>query len=178
LDRDGTLLKERGYLSDPKRLRFYPRVFEALRYLQKAELRLVVITNQSGVGRGYFSLKTLKLIHHVFLKKLASKGVRISRVYYCPHRPNKGCSCRKPRTGLALRAARALGLDLPSCYLVGDQLIDIQLAERVKAKSVFVLTGAGRSERSRVLNKATKISRNLLTAAKWIVSDHRRRRDL
>lgn len=170
LDRDGTLIDERGYLSDPAKIYFYPSVFAALRRLQKAGFRLVILTNQSGVARGYFTLKRLQQINQRFTKLLAAKGVRIDGIYFCPHFPTAGCSCRKPQIGLALRAAKELSLDLKRAYMVGDQLGDMNMARQLNIPGVMVLTGAGRSLRVQAGTLPTKITSNIATAVKWVLS--------
>ncbi len=170
LDRDGTILNERGYLADPAKMFFYPSAFKALRRLKAAGYRLIVVTNQSGIGRGYFDLAAFQRVNRAFLKTLAAKGVRIDAVYFCPHHPTAGCSCRKPNTRLALTAARRFGLDLKGSFVVGDQAGDIHLARNIGARGVLVLTGAGRSLRPKLAPHASKVTRNLATAVNWILS--------
>jgi histidinol-phosphate phosphatase family protein len=152
LDRDGTILTERGYLLETKKMRFYPFVFSALRRLVKNGFKLVVITNQSAIGRGYLTEKKLSEIHD-----------------YCPHRPDASCRCRKPKPFLVKRAAKELSLDLSKSFIVGDQARDVELAYNSGAKGVLVLTGAGRQQRSAAKKYASHVSRNLDKASKWIV---------
>src|ERR1051325_8327952 len=121
LDRDGTILTERKYLSTPRRMFFYLSAFKGLRRLGRNGFKLVIITNQSGVARGYFTLKDLHRINFIFRERLLSRGVKISGIYFCPHHPNAGCSCRKPKPMLARRAVRELNLDLKRSYVIGDQ---------------------------------------------------------
>jgi histidinol-phosphate phosphatase family protein len=173
LDRDGTLLRERGYLSDPKKLRFYPSVFEGLKRLQKNGFKLVVITNQSGVARGYFSLATLKKINARFQLFLKKRGILIAGIYFCPHLPNAGCRCRKPKPFLALKAARQLGIDVKRSYVIGDQARDVEMARRLEAHGILVLTGAGRQYRREAIRKGSLVSKNLDTASRWILKRDR-----
>jgi len=168
LDRDGTILNERGYLGDPRQIHFYSFAFEALRKLRQAGYKLVVITNQSGIGRGYFSEATLKKVHQRFLALLKKKGVRIDGIYYCPHTPEAGCRCRKPKPYLVKQATKKMGLQLKTSYVIGDQARDIELAERAGARGVLVLTGAGRTTRRSKGKDAAYVATNLLSAAKWI----------
>ncbi|MCG3203488.1 MAG: D-glycero-beta-D-manno-heptose-1,7-bisphosphate 7-phosphatase [Elusimicrobia bacterium] len=170
LDRDGTLIDERGYLSDPEKIFFYPCVYEALRNLHRAGFRLVVITNQSGVGRGYFSLKQLSKINQRFKKILAKKGARVDGIYFCPHHPEAGCLCRKPGVALARRAARDLNLDLKRSFVIGDQMTDMNMSSKLNIPGVLVLTGFGRSNRLKAKGVAKKITSNISTAARWILS--------
>ena len=170
LDRDGTIINERGYLSDPDKMVFYPFVFDALRRLQRAGYKLVVLTNQSGVARGYVSLKGLAEINRRFTRAFAERGVRIDGIYFCPHFPTAGCVCRKPKPGLARRAARDLKIDLKRSFVIGDQWTDMMLSKNLGVPGLLVLTGQGRSLRRKAGPLAAKITSNLKTAARWVLS--------
>jgi histidinol-phosphate phosphatase family protein len=170
LDRDGTILNERGYLSDPNRLKFYPSAFRGLKRLQNAGYKLVVITNQSGIGRGYFTLETLSKIHLRFKQVLAQHGIRIDGIYFCPHLPENNCDCRKPKTKLIKKAVRDLDIDLRHSYLIGDQKRDVQLADNVGIPGFLILTGAGRSNRKQLIGRPKTITTNLVTASNKILS--------
>ncbi len=170
LDRDGTILNERGYLSDPQKMFFYPTVYAGLKALQKAGYLLIVVSNQSGVGRGYFSLSQLKKINAAFKKRLAAKGIRISDIYFCPHLPDAGCECRKPNPGMVRAAVKKWKIDPRESYVIGDQLRDVQLARNVGARGVLVLTGAGKYYRKRVLKNRGIVSSNLSAASRRILS--------
>jgi D-glycero-D-manno-heptose 1,7-bisphosphate phosphatase len=143
LDRDGTIVEERDYLSDPKDLRLLPGAAAALRELQRLGLGLVVITNQSGVGRGYFDESRLQSIHRRLLELLAAEGIQLDGVYFCPHTPDDDCSCRKPKTGLAGKAAVDLGFDLHTSFVIGDKASDIEMGRSCGATTVRVRTGYG-----------------------------------
>jgi histidinol-phosphate phosphatase family protein len=169
LDRDGTILTERGYLADPKKMKIYPFAFPALKRLSKAGYKLVVITNQSGVARGYLTLARLAEIHRQFRARFKSKGISIAGIYFCPHAPNAGCRCRKPSPYLVKKAARELKIDLKRSFVVGDQDRDILLARKSGAQGVLVLTGAGKSQTKGTRKQAAHVTRTLLTAADWIV---------
>ncbi|MGB9105690.1 MAG: HAD-IIIA family hydrolase, partial [Terriglobales bacterium] len=121
LDRDGTLNVEKNYLSDPAGVELMPGVGQALAALQKIGLGLVVITNQSGVGRGYLDVAQLDRIHARLRELLSAEGVVLDGIYYCPHTPQEGCACRKPSTGLIENAAADLGFDPQRCFVVGDK---------------------------------------------------------
>jgi len=170
LDRDGTLINERGYLSDPRKIVFYPGVFAALRRLRKAGYALVILTNQSGVARGYLTLEKLKAINRYFLRAFARRGVRIDGIYFCPHLPDARCACRKPKPTLALRAARDLGIDLKRSFVIGDQWTDMKLSANLGVPGVLVMTGAGRSVRRKAGPFAAKITSHLRTAVGWVLS--------
>jgi D-glycero-D-manno-heptose 1,7-bisphosphate phosphatase len=139
LDRDGVInVDRRDYVKSWAEFKFLPHVFEALRLLRKNNLRVVVVTNQSAVGRGLMSISTLRGIHEKMLRAIEAKGGRIEAIYYCPHRPDEKCNCRKPKPGLVLKAKKDLRIDLSRSYLVGDSRKDVELARSVKLRCVRV----------------------------------------
>ncbi len=170
LDRDGTILNERGYLGDPNDIVFYRNAYPALVRLSRAGFVLVIVTNQSGIARGYFTVADFKRVHARFEKMLERRGVRIAGVYFCPHGPKEGCVCRKPKTALIRRAVKDLNIDLKRSFMVGDQLRDVETARNLRIPGVMVLTGAGRSLMREGRRVATKITSNLDTASRWILS--------
>ncbi len=145
LDRDGTLIVEKHYLSDPDGVELIEGAAEALRELAVAGLGLVVVTNQSAIGRGYFDPDRLATIHRRLGDLLAAEDVRLDGIYYCPHHPDDGCACRKPRPGMVERAASELGFDPASSFVVGDAAGDICLGAAVGATTILVRTGHGQS---------------------------------
>ncbi len=143
LDRDGTINTEVNYLSHPARVVLLPGAAEGLRRLRQLGFRLVVVTNQSGIGRGYFDESQLGEIHDRLRRLLAAEGVALDGIYHCPHVPEDQCSCRKPGTEMVLRAAADLGFDPAECIMVGDKECDIELGRAVGAMTVLVRTGYG-----------------------------------
>lgn len=143
LDRDGTLIVERHYLSDPDRVELIAGAATALRTLQSMGWGLVLLTNQSGIGRGLFTAEQLDAIHERLVALLAAEGVRLTGIYVCPHRPEDGCGCRKPRPGLLERAARELGFAASQSIVVGDKPSDIEMGRRAGATTILVRTGYG-----------------------------------
>lgn len=143
LDRDGTVIEERDYLSDPAGVALLPGATEGLARLRDLGLPLVLVTNQSGVGRGYFGGDAVERVHGRLIDLLAGHGVRLSAIYSCPHAPGDGCACRKPLPGLLHRAADELNLDLARSFVIGDKPCDIQLGLAVGATTVLVRTGYG-----------------------------------
>lgn len=141
LDRDGTTNRDTGYIKSPDELQIFPGAVEAVARLKQAGARVVVVTNQSGVGRGLFSTETLGAIHARLRAVFEAGGAPFDGLYYCPHHPDAGCACRKPGTVMIERAVADLGLDLSRAYVVGDQRRDIDLARRIGAKGVLVTTG-------------------------------------
>jgi D-glycero-D-manno-heptose 1,7-bisphosphate phosphatase len=143
LDRDGTVIVERNYLSDPDQVELIPGAADALRRLAARGLGLVLVTNQSGIGRGYFDEARLAEIHQRLTGMLRKENVELDGIYVCPHHPDLACACRKPRTALALRAAEELGFDAAACFVVGDMASDVQLGRTLGATTLLVRTGHG-----------------------------------
>ncbi|HEY7317831.1 MAG TPA: HAD family hydrolase [Candidatus Binatia bacterium] len=143
LDRDGTIIVERHYLAEPGQIEFLSGAIEGLRHLLQMGLGLVVLTNQSGVGRGFFDEAQLDLIHRRFRELLNSEGIPLEGIYSCPHTPENNCSCRKPKPGLAQRAAQELGFDLRASFVIGDKPVDIELGQNLGATTFLVRTGYG-----------------------------------
>ncbi len=146
LDRDGTIAEEVGYLNHVSRFRILPHVADAIRRLNEAQLPVIVVTNQSGVGRGYFPESLVHTIHELMSQQLETAGAHLDSVYYCPHTSVDGCDCRKPKTGMLDRAAREHAIDLHRSFVVGDRHGDIELARRAGAYSILVRTGYGEGE--------------------------------
>ena len=143
LDRDGTIIVERNYLSDPVQVELLSGAPSGLNRLRELGLGLAVITNQSAIGRGYINEARLDKIHERLLEMLGEEKVLLDGIYFCPHLPEDNCECRKPKTGLIHRAARELGFDLQDCYVIGDKDCDIEMGKRVGATTFLVLTGYG-----------------------------------
>ena len=138
LDRDGTIIEDRHYLSDPKGVRLLPGVGQSLRRLADLGLILVVVTNQSGIGRGLFSDKQAQAVHAEMVRQLARERVRFEGVFVCPHAPEEGCCCRKPAPGLVERAAHELGFRPQESFVFGDRECDIALGQQVGATTFLV----------------------------------------
>jgi histidinol-phosphate phosphatase family protein len=143
LDRDGTIIVECEYLSDPEQIRLIPGAAAALRELQTTGYGLVVITNQSGIGRGYFDETALQRIHLRIEELLAGADVRLDGFYVCPHKPDDDCLCRKPKLGLMQQAARDLGFSPEHSVVIGDKPCDIDLGRNAGAVTFLVRTGYG-----------------------------------
>jgi D-glycero-D-manno-heptose 1,7-bisphosphate phosphatase len=146
LDRDGTLIREVHYLSRLADLEILPGVPEALRRLGQAGYLRLVLTNQSGVARGYFDLDFVQQTHCELRRRLRAAGTDLEGFYVCPHHPDHTapCRCRKPEPGLALRAAREWGVDLAAAWVVGDRPADVELGRNAGCRSILVRTGYGR----------------------------------
>ena len=181
IDRDGTLNEEVGYIDQPARLRLFPFAAEAVRLINTAGWRAILVTNQSGVARGLFSEEQLADLHQHLVAALAHEGARLDAIYYCPHHPTEGelpyrqdCDCRKPKPGLLIRAAQDFNLDLAQCFVVGDRYRDIEMAHRTGASGMLVMTGYGRDEyeqeRASWPQAPEHVAENLLEAVQWILS--------
>jgi D-glycero-D-manno-heptose 1,7-bisphosphate phosphatase len=181
LDRDGTLIEEVGYLDRPERLELYPWTIAAIRAFNLAGLATVLVSNQSGVARGFFAESVVDDIHRLMAERLEAGGARLDAYYYCPHHPDgrvaeyaRACECRKPARGLVDRATNELGIDPARSYTVGDRWLDIGLARTIGARGVLVRTGYGRSEELRRPSdlEPDAIVDNLAGAASWILEHH------
>jgi D-glycero-D-manno-heptose 1,7-bisphosphate phosphatase len=150
LDRDGVIVEEADYLCDPSQVRLLPGSAEAIAEVNRRGIPVVVVTNQSGVARGYFSESCVADVHRSVDELLAKHGAHINRYYYCPHHPTQGlpsyrieCECRKPRPGMLLQAASDLSIDLNHSYLVGDKISDLEAGARAGCRTILVRTGYG-----------------------------------
>ena len=181
IDRDGTLTEEVGYVNHPSRLRLLPRSAAAVRRLNQAGIAAVVVTNQAGVARGYFSAEVLAAVNSALVLMLKDEGAYLDGVYVCPHHPTEGappyrtvCDCRKPKPGLLYRAAADHGLDLAQATLVDDKPSDLVTARAVGARSVLVLTGYGLGEwehrRTTFPVPPDHVASDLFDAVDWVLS--------
>lgn len=178
-DRDGTLNEEVGYLSDPEQLLLYPGAARALRMVKERGMLALVVTNQSGVARGYFDESAVHAVHRRMAELLERQGAGIDGFYYCPHHPDEGsgiyrrdCTCRKPKPGMLLKAAEELNLDLGSSYMVGDTMRDMEAARNAGVRGVLVKTGYGGSDGSG--EHSFQTASDVLEAVTWIMRDSRR----
>jgi D-glycero-D-manno-heptose 1,7-bisphosphate phosphatase len=168
LDRDGTINVDRHYLSDPAQLEFYPGSVAALRRLKELNFGLAVVTNQSGVARGYFDLATVARVNARLVEMLAAEGVVLDGIYFCPHGDDAACACRKPRPGLVEQAVADHGFDPRQAFVIGDKAADVGLAEAVGATGILVRTGWGaKAERQGDCAPAAIVD-DLPAAVAWI----------
>lgn len=182
LDRDGTIAEEVGYLDHPSRFRLLPGSAHAIRLLNDNGWKVVVVTNQSGVARGFFSEEMVGQVNDLMRSELAAAGARVDGVYYCPHHPSSGvapyvvdCDCRKPKPGLLLQAATELNIDLGQSWMVGDRYGDVAVAHAASVQSALVLTGYGRDEweaRGKIwVHQPDLVAEDLLEVARKLVSE-------
>ncbi len=178
LDRDGTLIEDIGYLDRIDRVEMFPWSVDAVRLLNRAGLRVVVTTNQSGIARGMFTEAIVEGVHRHISSLLAEGGARVDAYYYCPHHPEgtvdlyaRRCECRKPGRGLVDRAVSDLGVDPSRSFVVGDRWLDVQLARAVGARGLLVRTGYGQAEEEQPPPDVTAdaVTDNLMAATSWIL---------
>ena len=183
LDRDGTVTEEAGYISNSEQLKLLPGSAGAIRMVRGCGMKVVLVTNQSGVARGYFSEELIAGMHHKLQELLGEEDACLDGIYYCPHHPDYGsemyrkrCNCRKPEIGMFERAEKDLAIDPFSSYMVGDKKTDIEFAHKAGIKAVLVLTGFGRSELEK-FEKEDKppeyVAQNLPEAVAWVLEDRR-----
>ena len=204
LDRDGVINQNPpnwGYVRRWEEFAFIPNARKAIRELTENGYRIIVVTNQAGIGRGLFSEQDLRHIHDRMVTEIENTGGTIEAVYYCPHHPDAGCECRKPRPGMLRRAAREHNIELANAYLIGDSTTDIEAGQRAGTAAFLVLTGHGqksyhhyikaapchRADTYTIGNRSTrtgeeglarsaeyrpkKIFTNLYTATRWLLSE-------
>lgn len=181
MDRDGTLIRDVGYLSRRDQIELLPRVAEALRLLRREGLKIIVVTNQSAVARGFLTESDLKQIHGELEKGLAREGAYLDRIYYCPHHPCEGgepyrisCRCRKPNPGMAELAAAEFEIDLSQSYVVGDQPSDMELAAKIGARGLRIDPHKAAEKSGSGIVEV----RDLWEAAQWIIRDLRKNRTM
>ena len=177
LDRDGTINEEVGYLDSLDKLHIFPGAFDAVRAINEARMKVVVVTNQSGVARGLFDEGFVDAVHERIRRLFREQGAVIDRFYYCPHHPTEGggpyrmvCDCRKPKPGMLRRASGELNIDLSASYVVGDTARDIELARRCGAVGILVRTGYGKDMVVSEIQPAY-VADDILDAARWITED-------
>ncbi|MBV9957545.1 MAG: HAD family hydrolase [Acidobacteria bacterium] len=182
MDRDGTISEEVGYVNHPTRYKVFPYAAEAVRLLNEQGWLAVLVTNQAGVARGYFTEEMIGTVHGSLQTELERGGARLDAIYYCAHHPSVGeppyrfdCDCRKPKPGLIQRAATDLEIELDESWMVGDRYSDIELARNAGVRACFVLSGYGRGEweyqRASWKHQPDLVAENLLEAVRKIISN-------
>lgn len=185
IDRDGTINEQMGYINHASRFLIFPFVAEAVRLLNETGLLAIVVSNQSGIGRGYYPEALVTELHGCLNEHLAENGARLDNIYYCPHHPHaeveefrKECNCRKPRTGLIDQALKDFDIDMEHSYVVGDRYVDVDFARRAGLKGVIVRTGYGLGElqyNAEGNPDSVYTAEDLLDAVKWILEQERNR---
>lgn len=182
LDRDGTINYDAGYINHVDNFIMYPYAAQAIRMLNKSGYYVIVITNQSGLGRGFFNEETLDEIHNYMVQSLKEQGANIDGIYFCPHDPNTKiekykavCNCRKPETGLVEMAFKDFNIDKSKMYFIGDKYSDIMAGHKSGCKTIIVKTGYGKGDLIHKSHKwevqPDKIADTLLDAVKFILKN-------
>jgi D-glycero-D-manno-heptose 1,7-bisphosphate phosphatase len=178
VDRDGTIIEDSGYISSPQDVQFLPGSIAAIRQLNQAGYKVIVITNQSGVARGFFGEDMLQTVDKSIHKAVLSGGGHIDAFYYCPHHSEHGvypyrqeCACRKPAPGLIKKAAREHQIDLSRSFMIGDHSCDIAAGQQAGVRTVFVTTGHGAKEQHKLQQQPDQIAANLAAAVDWVLKE-------
>lgn len=173
LDRDGTINEEVSYLHEPEKLKLIPGALEGLKKLQQAGFRLVMVTNQPGIGLGYFTKEDFFKVTRALFALLSKEQVKFSKIYFCPHSDSENCKCRKPGTAMIERAIREMNIDMENSFVVGDMTSDVELGLRMGLRSILLKTGAAGSDLKCKVVPTTELS-GLLEAADYIIDTTKR----
>lgn len=165
IDRDGTLNVERHYLSSPDEIELIPRAAEAVKILRSLGLPVAVVTNQSAIGRGYFSIEQLGKIHDRLREVLRAGGTEVDAIYFCPHLPADGCECRKPAAKMARQAAQDFNAKLLESFVIGDNICDIEMGKNINVVTILVRTGYGAKTEQESRTKPDYIVEDIYEAA-------------
>ena len=175
LDRDGTICEEMGYVNHVDRLQIFPFAAAAIRQLNEAQVPVIVVTNQSGVARDIFPESLVHQVHEKMIAELSAGGARVDAIYFCPHKSEDACECRKPNPGLLERAAGDHALDLSASWVVGDRYADLEMGHAAGARGILVMTGYGRGEyelhHTRWARQPDVLAENLTEAVRRILND-------
>jgi D,D-heptose 1,7-bisphosphate phosphatase len=178
IDRDGTINVDVHYLDNPDKFEMYPCVGEGVKKLKENGFKIIVITNQSGIARGYFTEKQLKNIHERMKKEFQKFGIVLDGIYYCPHHPDDNCNCRKPKTGLFEKAIKEHNIDVKKSYVVGDKILDIGAGKKIGATAILIPEPHVRDE---LLSKKNEwkhnpnyIANDMYDAVEYILSQKKR----
>ena len=176
LDRDGTIIEDVSYLDGCSKIKFLPRVSEAIKLLNENGFRVIVTTNQSGVARGYFTEETLREINRYIEESLAKQGALIDKTYYCPHHIEgiieeyrKECHCRKPSPGMIEKAMREFGIDSKSSFVIGDKISDIEAGRRAGCKTILLIGEDPVSNENGIARIPDHVAPDLCEAVKWLM---------
>jgi len=169
IDRDDTISRDVHYCSRPEDFELLPKAAAGIKLLNQEGFKVVVITNQSGIARGYFTEDMLNKIHQKMVDELAKSGANVDAIFFCPHHPDDNCECRKPKPKLAHQAIEQLLIDPQQSFTIGDRLMDVELAKAIGCKSVMIPSEPGKTELRKSSISPDYIASDLVSAAKWII---------
>lgn len=172
VDRDDTINRDVHYCSRPEDFELLLTVGTGIRLLNREGFKVVVITNQSGIARGYFTEEMLERIHQKMVDELAKYGAQVDAIFYCPHHPDEGCECRKPKPKLTYQAIKQLHIDPRQSFIIGDRLMDVELARAIGCKSVMIPSEPGKEELKNSSVFPDYIALDFESAAKWITEQY------
>lgn len=182
IDRDGCLIKEKGYINTLKNIIFFKNSIRALKLLKQNGYKIIVVTNQAGVAYGYFPESFVKRSHRFIARKLKKYKIKIDAFYYCSHhkkakikRYKQDCNCRKPNTGMIIKAKNRFNVNLRKSYTMGDKLTDVKLAHNAGMKGILVLTGFGRWQKTLIKKEKINpdyIAKDFFYGVKWIIKNN------
>lgn len=173
LDRDGTIIVDKHYLHDPDGVELLPGAIDGLKRMVEMGFGIVVLTNQSGVGRGYYPEAEVHAVHQRLSDVLHENGITVEGYFLCPHAPDEQCDCRKPAIGLVQQAVDALKFDTNTSYMIGDKACDVDVGLRVGAVACLVRTGKGREQELKCGDRAAFVGDTLLDVAMFIDRNER-----
>jgi histidinol-phosphate phosphatase family protein len=171
LDRDGTINIDTGYIKDPKDLVFIRGSKKAVKILKEKGFLVYIITNQSGVGRGYFSIEDVQVVNKKLIEKFEKYGVFIDGIFSCPHRPDEGCNCRKPNPDVVNDIAKKNNISLAKSYFVGDKLTDVETGQNAGCKTILIEGESAVAAKAEKGKDPDYFAKNLLKAVEWIVKE-------
>lgn len=173
IDRDGVITEDLGYVHKIEDFNLVKNAVEGLKLLK--DFKLIIITNQSGIGRGYYTFQDYEKFNEYLLAELKRHNIKIEKIYVCPHKPEDNCECRKPKEKLIKDAEKEFNIDLNKSFMIGDKKIDIEMGKNARIKTILVLTGNGMKEKEN--SKADYVAKDLMDAAEWINENNNKKRD-
>src|SRR3989344_6633767 len=165
LDRDGTLIEDAGENKDIEKYKLLEGVVDGLKIFRRFGFKLIVVTNQSGIGRGYYTEESMHKFHDKMIEDLEKNGVKLDGIYFCPHHPDKDCECRKPKTGMIDKAVKELGIEIKGSFMIGDKDTDVELAHKAGMKGILIQTDTYKNEKN---VKPDYKAKDLVEAADYI----------
>lgn len=173
IDRDGTINVNFGYINNPDDFKMYPGVKDGIKLLKDNGFKIIIITNQSGIARGYFSEETLEKIHEKMKSELSKEGAMIDAIYFCPHHPDEKCNCRKPKPGMLEKAIKDFNIDIEKSFIIGDRMLDVEAGHKIGCKTVLVPERKDLvwQERKESIIEPDYVCDDFISGIKWILKN-------